>query len=75
MGLYQQGPDIIDGESPSYANDAGVVQSAFNDGSKITQPAMKIGEIIVFKTFSKVSYGIITRADELVKRGAIVAAP
>ena len=75
MGIYAQGPDIIDGEEPQYADDAGVVVSVFNDGSTVRQPAMKIGELIIFKTFSNVSYGIITKASELVRRGAIVAAP
>ncbi|GGW96235.1 LysM peptidoglycan-binding domain-containing protein [Alteromonas halophila] len=75
MGIYVQGPDIIDGEKPKYANDSGVVKSVFDDGSTVKQPAMKIGELVVFKTFSNVSYGIITKASELVKRGAIVAAP
>ncbi len=75
MGIYFQGPDIIDGKEPQYAGDAGVVKSIFSDGSTVKQPAMKIGELIIFKTFSNVSYGIITSAKERVKRGAIVAAP
>ncbi|MEW9797879.1 LysM peptidoglycan-binding domain-containing protein [Alteromonas sp. CYL-A6] len=75
MGIYQQGPDIIDGETPQYADETGVLRSVFNDGSTVKQPAMKIGELIIFNTFNNVSYGIITRASELVKRGAIVANP
>lgn len=75
MGIYAQGPDIIDGEEPRYANESNVVRSVFNDGSTVEQPALKIGELVVFKTFDKASYGIITRSDGLVKDGNIVARP
>ncbi len=75
MGLYAQGPDIIDGETPKYAGENNALYSVFNDGSTVRQPGIKIGEIVIFKTFEKASYGIITRARELVKTGAIVANP
>ena len=75
MGIYTQGPDIIDGEPPRYANEANAAFTAFDDGSTVTQPALKVGEIVIFKTFDKASYGIITRARELVKNGDIVARP
>ncbi len=75
MGIYEQGPDIIDGESPRYSSESNIVKSVFNDGSTVKQPALKIGELIIFKTFEKASYGIITRARDRVKKGAIVANP
>lgn len=75
MGVYAQGPDIIDGDTPQYAGENNALYSVFDDGSTVHQPAIKIGEIIIFKTFEKASYGIITRARELVKTGAIVANP
>lgn len=75
MGIYAQGPDIIDAEAPRYADESNVVKSVFEDGSTVVQPAIKIGELVIFKTFEQASYGIITRAGDLVKRGAIVARP
>ena len=75
MGLYSQGPDIIDGSEPKYASEANAIRSVFKDGSTVTQPALKIGELVIFKTFDKASYGIITRARALVKNGDIVANP
>lgn len=75
MGIYAQGPDIIDGEPPQYAGENNALYSVFNDGSTIVQPAIKIGEIVIFKSFDKASYGIITRARALVETGAIVANP
>ncbi|MBU2978466.1 LysM peptidoglycan-binding domain-containing protein [Alteromonas sp. C1M14] len=75
MGIYEQGPDIIDGDPPQYVGENNALYSVFNDGSTVQQPAIKIGEIVIFKTFDKASYGIITRARELVNTGAIVATP
>ncbi|QCZ91977.1 LysM peptidoglycan-binding domain-containing protein [Salinimonas iocasae] len=75
MGIYAQGPDIIDGDEPRYASESNAVKSPFNDGSTVIQPALKIGELVIFKTFDKASYGIITRAREMVKNGDIVANP
>ncbi|MCW8108845.1 LysM peptidoglycan-binding domain-containing protein [Alteromonas ponticola] len=75
MGIYTQGPDIIDGHTPRYSSETNVVKSVFNDGSTVKQPALKVGELIIFKTFEKASYGIITRAKDSIQRGAIVANP
>lgn len=75
MGIYMQGPTIYDGEPPKYDGESGIIQSAFDLGKKIEQPAFKTGELVVFKTFDKASYAMITRASELVKDGAIVGTP
>lgn len=75
LGLYLKGPNIHDGEQPKYEGETGLLRSAFDDGNTIEQPAIKIGELVVFKTFDKASYAMITRASELIKNGAIVAAP
>lgn len=75
MGIYAQGPDIIDGNKPSYDYESNVLRSAFSDGKAIKQPALKIGELVVIKTFKQASYGLIMRASDLVKTGAVVAHP
>ena len=75
MGIYSQGPDIIDGQMPSYEYESNVLRSAFSDGEPLKQPALKIGEVVVIKTFRAASYGLIMRANDLVKTGAIVAHP
>jgi hypothetical protein len=75
MGMYAQGPTIIDGETPKYETESNVVLSTFDDGSTVHQPALKIGELIIFSTFDKASYGIITRASDIVRKGTIVAKP
>jgi hypothetical protein len=75
MGIYSQGPDIIDGQMPSYEYESNVLRSAFSDGEPLKQPALKIGEVVVIKTFRAASYGLVMRANDLVKTGAIVAHP
>ncbi|MFB1035898.1 MAG: hypothetical protein QMC38_11190, partial [Sinobacterium sp.] len=74
-GIYSQGPRIIDGKQPKYEGEADRNRSAFNQGDKISQPALKIGEVVVFKAFDKASYALITKSARVIKRGMIVARP
>ena len=75
MGIYRQGPKIIDGEEPKYEGENNVIRSAFNRGDEISQPALKVGEVVVFKTFNIASYALITKSARVIKRGMLVAKP
>lgn len=75
MGIYRQGPKIIDGKQPKYEGENNVIRSAFNRGDEISQPALKVGEVVVFKTFDIASYALITKSARVIKRGMIVAKP
>lgn len=75
MGVYNQGPNIIDGKTPKYINESNPVKSAFDNDGEIVQPAVKVGELVVFKTFEKASYALLTKASNFVRRGDIVANP
>ena len=75
MGIYSQGPKIIDGKHPKYEGESDMIRSAFNKGDEITQPALKIGEVVVFKAFDTASYALITKSAKVIKRGMIVAKP
>lgn len=75
FGIYATGPDIINNTEPKYANEQGHSVSTNMFSEKLRQPAFKIGEVVIFQTFETASYGIITRANEGVKRGFIVANP
>ena len=75
MGIYSKGPNIIDGPEPKYEGESAVLRSAFNIGDEIIQPALKVGEVVVFKTFEKASYALITKSAKVIKRGMIVAKP
>lgn len=75
MGIYMQGPDIVDGNPPAY--DSGNAQSlgASLWEDVIQQPALKVGELVVFKVFDKTSFGLISSSTKIVRQGAIVAKP
>jgi len=75
MGIYSQGPRIIDGKQPKYEGETDMIRSAFNQGDEISQPALKVGEVIVFKAFDTASYALITKSAKVIKRGMIVAKP
>lgn len=75
MGIYQQGPAIMRGEQPKYEGEDNPLKSFFSIDGKIQQPAIKIGELVVFKVFEKASYALITGSSSVIREGAIVAAP
>ena len=75
MGIYSQGPKIIDGKEPKYEGETDINFNAFKKGDEITQPALKIGEVVVFKAFDTASYALITKSAKVIKRGMIVARP
>ncbi len=75
LGIYAQGPAIIDEESPRYVNEPGAKNGGEWFIDTVSQPALKVGEVVVFKTFDAASYGLITRANKGIKRGFIVAKP
>ncbi|GAB5382807.1 MAG: LysM peptidoglycan-binding domain-containing protein [Aliiglaciecola sp.] len=75
MGIYLQGPVIYDSENPKYDAENNFVQSAFDGADEVQQPALKVGELVVFKVFEKASYALITQSKQVIKQGAIVARP
>jgi hypothetical protein len=75
MGIYSQGPRIVDGKQPKYEGETDMIRSAFNMGDEISQPALKVGEVVVFRTFDTASYALITKSAKVIKRGMIVAKP
>jgi hypothetical protein len=76
LGIYSQGPSIIDGQRPRYKDEGSRLERFFNkDEDEIMQPALKVGEALVFKTFEKASYALITKSAKVIKRGMIVAKP
>jgi hypothetical protein len=75
MGIYSKGPRIIDGKQPKYEGETDMIQSAFDRGNEISQPALKVGEVVIFKVFDTASYALITKSAKVIKRGMIVAKP
>lgn len=75
LGIYQQGPKLYDADTPLYEHESNPMRSAFGEGNEIQQPAIKHGDLVIFKTFENASYGLITNATMVIRNGAIVASP
>jgi hypothetical protein len=75
MGIYQQGAAVIDADPAQYLNETQAIERLFKQGDVLPQPWMKVGELLVFNVFSKVSYALITRSSTVIRKGAIVAKP
>lgn len=75
MGIYQQGAAVIDGEPPKYLAEAQTIEKLFAENDVLPQPWMKVGELLVFSVFDKVSYALVTRSSTVIRKGAIVAKP
>lgn len=75
MGIYARGPAILDNENPSYEVSQSPVKTLFSASERVEQPAFKIGELIIFKTFHNASYAWITRSDKHMKGGEYLGQP
>ncbi|MDN4502320.1 LysM domain-containing protein [Alteromonadaceae bacterium BrNp21-10] len=76
MGIYIQGPTIVDSDDPRYEGEKGNwLGSKLSFSDEHQQPALKVGELVIFKVFTNSSYALITRSTKMIKRGAIVANP
>lgn len=75
MGIYNQGPDIFNAKPPVYDDEVELIGKWVQGGERIPQPAVKMGELVVFRTFEKASYALITRANKTIRKGGVVARP
>ena len=75
MGVYAQGPAIYDGETPTYEREQTAAMSYFSFDERIEQPAVKVGELVIFKSFEHASYAWVTKANTYLRGGEIVAKP
>lgn len=75
LGIYHSGPQIDSSDKPRYEEEEPWLKSTLSWSKATDQPAIKIGQLIVFKVFEHSSFGLIIRSVKTVKRGAIVAHP
>jgi hypothetical protein len=75
LGIYAQGPAIYDGKNPTYEHKKSALKALFTAGKRIEQPAFKIGELVVFKTFDNASYAWVTKASKHMKGGEYLGQP
>ncbi len=75
MGIYLQGPDILDSDPITYQQAGSSDGSHFNFSDRIEQPALKVGEMVIFKVFGKSSFGLIIASTNVIRIWAFVANP
>lgn len=75
FGIYQRGPDIFTGKSPKYTATHPSPLDLVRFKKRIEQPAMKVGELVVIKSYDNASYAWILSADETLRGGEILSAP
>ncbi|XOV80064.1 MAG: LysM peptidoglycan-binding domain-containing protein [Aestuariibacter sp.] len=75
LGIYSQGPDIIDDEPIRYVKSGDGGSTFIFDDNNIEQPALKVGEMLVIKTFAKASFALIVSSTDVIRKGAFVGKP
>lgn len=75
LGVYAQGPAILDKDEPEYVREDISLINQLSFQNTIRQPAIKVGEVIVFKTFEHASYALVSKSATYFKGGEIVAKP
>lgn len=76
FGIYQRGPDVLAYDKPRYKQDGNFnLIDAISFAERVEQPAFKVGELVIIRTFEKASYAWVTKAETWLKGGEIIAKP
>ncbi len=76
FGVYQRGPDVLAYDKPKYKQEGSFdVIDAMSFADRVEQPAFKVGELVIIRTFEKASYAWVTQAETWFKGGEIIAKP
>ncbi|MBN7821856.1 LysM peptidoglycan-binding domain-containing protein [Bowmanella yangjiangensis] len=75
MGIYLPGPKLDTSDTPDYAESDTWLFGLAENENVVTAPPLKVGELVVFRVFENTSYGLIVKASNIIKRGALVAHP
>jgi len=75
FGIYQKGPDIEYQEKPSYALTRTSMMDMFNFGDTVEQPAYKVGELVIVRSFEHASYAWVTKTNTHLQGGEIIGKP
>lgn len=76
FGIYHQGPNIKLDDKPKYVSEANEsVLDYLSFKGEVEQPAFKVGELVVIKTFENASYAWVSRTDTHVRSGTLIARP
>lgn len=74
FGIYQKGPDVVSGKEPEYADKTSLLD-VFSFSDRVAQPAYKVGELVVVKSFANASYAWVSKADTHLSGGEYIAKP
>ncbi len=72
MGVYAKGPRIKTGDQPEYVR--GQFDFTLWEG-EVAFPAVKVGEVVVYRAFNRASLALVVDATAIIQRGAVVARP
>lgn len=74
FGIYHKGPDIMSRDKPAYTTNDSVFD-IFSRGERVEQPAFKVGELVVIKSFANASYAWVTKTETHLMGGELIAKP
>jgi hypothetical protein len=75
FGIYKQGVDVYHKEDRPVEGKTEAIKEFFRLPEKIEQPAYKVGELVIIRSFETASYGWVTNATTHLTGGEIVASP
>lgn len=85
LDIYHRSPMVVnDPEQPKYLEDASrfaritgdwIAPSEDGTGSVLQMPQEKVGQLMVFKVFEKLSYAFITKAAKPIRKGDTTKSP
>lgn len=75
FGIYKQGPDVYHKEDRPAEGKTASIREFFKLPERVEQPAYKVGEIVIIRSFDSASYGWVTDATTHLMGGEIVASP
>jgi hypothetical protein len=74
FGIYKQGPDVLTGKNTEYAEEKSVLD-VFSLSDRVAQPAYKVGELVVIRSFDNASYAWVSKTNTFLRGGEFIAKP
>lgn len=75
FGIYKKGDDVVYDKEKVYRSTTARILELFSTKQRVEQPAYKIGELIVLRSFENASYAWVTKTDTHIRKGDFIAKP
>jgi len=73
FGISEPGVIVVNNKKRlGYKKDASIYSSLLDGDDMIPLPDERLGEVMIFRAYKKLSYGLIMRANELIEKGDII---